>query len=276
MLIDLAILTGGKIITSGESTSAEKAITGEEAIPENLSIRFERTTLEDLGRAWKVTVDKDNTTIVDGAGKAADIQSRVKTLRAQLEKATLSYDREKLQGRMAKLVSGVAVIRVGLATETEMKEKKARVEDAINAARAALKGGIVPSSGVTLVQASRALDQLRVGDTDESAGISIVKGALEEPLRKVAEAAEVNSRTLIARIKAEVGEYSGERGHSPFVGGQNFESLIRAGAVEPATIVSATLDSAASIAVSMLMDVIRSRQAVDHSIGDTAGESNWP
>jgi chaperonin GroEL len=193
MLIDLAILKGGKIITSGESISAEKVISEEEVIPENLSIRFEKTTLEDLGRAWKVTVDKDNTTIVGGAGKAADIQSRVKTLRAQIEKATLSYDREKLQERLAKLVGGVAVIRVSAATEIKMKEKKARVEDAINSARAALRGGIVPSSGVTLVQAARALDQLRAGDIDENLGVSIVKRALEEPLRKVVQIARLES-----------------------------------------------------------------------------------
>ena len=270
MLIDLAILTGGKIITSGESISAEKVISEEDVIPENLSIQFERITLDDVGRAGKVIVTKGNTTIVDGAGKVADIQSRVKMLRAQIEKASLDYMREILQERLAKLASGVAVIHVGVAPETALKGKKAQVEDAINAARAALKGGIVPSSGVTLVQAARVLDQLRTDDADEGLGISIVKRALEEPLRTVAQNSGVESKVLIARIKAQVGRYGGGGDHNPLVASKHFEALIRAGAVEPATSVSAALNSAASIAVSMLMDVIRSRQAIDHSRSESS------
>ena len=147
----------------------------------------ENVKLEDLGKAKKITIDKDNTTIVEGAGKAADIQGRVATIRRQIEETTSDYDREKLQERLAKLVGGVAVIKVGAATETELKEKKARVEDAMHATRAAVEEGIVPGGGVTLVRAAKALDSLKLKDEDEQIGVNIVKRALEEPLRKIAE-----------------------------------------------------------------------------------------
>ncbi len=172
MLEDIAILTGGKVIS------------------EDLGIKLENVKLEDLGRAKKITIDKDNTTIVEGGGKDADVQARVKTIRAQIEDTTSDYDREKLQERLAKLVGGVAVIRVGAATETELKEKKARVEDAMHATRAAVEEGIVPGGGVALVRAAKALDKFRAneegeGDADEQIGVTIVRRALEEPLRQI-------------------------------------------------------------------------------------------
>ncbi|HKO61949.1 MAG TPA: chaperonin GroEL, partial [Pyrinomonadaceae bacterium] len=172
MLEDIAILTGGKVIS------------------EDLGIKLENVKLEDLGRAKKVTIDKDNTTIVEGAGKQADIEARVKTLRAQIEETSSDYDREKMQERLAKLVGGVAVIKVGAATETEMKEKKARVEDAMHATRAAVEEGIVPGGGVALVRAGKALEKFQTnpdgeGDPDEQIGVNIVRRALEEPLRQI-------------------------------------------------------------------------------------------
>ncbi|HEX3146073.1 MAG TPA: chaperonin GroEL, partial [Pyrinomonadaceae bacterium] len=170
MLEDIAILTGGKVIS------------------EDLGIKLENVQVQDLGKAKKVTIDKDNTTIVEGSGKQADIEGRVKTMRAQIEETTSDYDREKLQERLAKLVGGVAVIKVGAATETEMKEKKARVEDAMHATRAAVEEGIGPGGGVTLVRAAKVLDKFDVakdGDADEQIGVSIVKRALEEPLRQI-------------------------------------------------------------------------------------------
>nr|MBA3573355.1 chaperonin GroEL [Pyrinomonadaceae bacterium] len=172
MLEDIAILTAGKVIS------------------EDLGIKLENVKLEDLGRAKKITIDKDNTTIVEGAGKQTDIEGRVKTLRVQIEDTTSDYDREKLQERLAKLVGGVAVVKVGAATETEMKEKKARVEDAMHATRAAAKEGIVPGGGVTLVRAAKALEKFLIskdgeGDPDEQIGVNIVRRALEEPLRQI-------------------------------------------------------------------------------------------
>ncbi|MGH9906994.1 MAG: chaperonin GroEL, partial [Pyrinomonadaceae bacterium] len=176
LLQDIAILTGGKVIS------------------EDLGIKLENVKLEDLGRAKKVTIDKDNTTIIDGAGNPEDLKARVKTLRAQIEESTSDYDREKLQERLAKLVGGVAVIRVGAATETELKEKKARVEDAMNATRAAVEEGIVAGGGVAFIRAARALDKFKVfetgedgettGDEDEQIGVNIIRRALEEPLRQ--------------------------------------------------------------------------------------------
>ena len=167
MLEDIAILTGGKVIA------------------EELGIKLENVTLQDLGRAKRIVVDKDNTTIIDGAGKKADIEGRIKQIRAQIEETTSDYDREKLQERLAKLVGGVAVIRVGAATEIEMKEKKARVEDALHATRAAVEEGVVPGGGVALVRASSVLDSLRVSE-DEKIGVGIIRKALEDPARWIA------------------------------------------------------------------------------------------
>jgi chaperonin GroEL len=229
MLEDIAILTGGKVIS------------------EDLGIRLENVKLEDLGKAKKVTVDKDNTTVVEGAGKAADIQGRVATIRRQIEETTSDYDREKLQERLAKLVGGVAVIKVGAATETELKEKKARVEDAMHATRAAVEEGIVPGGGVTLVRAAKALDSLKLKDEDEQIGVNIVKRALEEPLRKIAENAGHEGAVIVERVKAEKSDNMGFNAES-----EQFEDLVKAGVIDPAKVARTALQNAASIAALML------------------------
>src|SRR4051812_38776268 len=194
MLEDIAILTGGKVIS------------------EDLGIKLENVKLEDLGSAKRVTIDKDNTTIIDGAGKADDLQGRVKTLKAQIEDTTSDYDREKLQERLAKLVGGVAVIKVGAATETELKEKKARVEDAMHATRAAVEEGIVPGGGVVFIRAAKVLDKFKLfednedgeatGDVDEQIGVTIVKRALEEPLRQIASNAGKEGAVIVEKVRA--------------------------------------------------------------------------
>ena len=218
MLEDIAILTGGKVIS------------------EDLGIKLENIKLEDLGRAKKITIDKDNSTIVEGAGKNADIQGRVATLRRQVEDTTSDYDREKLQERLAKLVGGVAVIKVGAATETELKEKKARVEDAMHATRAAVEEGIVPGGGVTLVRAAKALEKLKLEDEDEQIGVNIVKRALEEPLRKIAENAGKEGAVIVERVKAEKGENFGFNAAT-----EQFEDLVKAGVIDPAKVVRCAL-----------------------------------
>jgi len=229
MLEDIAILTGGKVIS------------------EDLGIKLENVKLEDLGKAKKITVDKDNTTIVEGAGKAADIQGRVATIRRQIEETTSDYDREKLQERLAKLVGGVAVIKVGAATETELKEKKARVEDAMHATRAAVEEGIVPGGGVTLVRAAKALDALKLKDEDEQIGVNIVKRALEEPLRKIAENAGHEGAVIVERVKAEKSDAMGFNAES-----EQFEDLVKAGVIDPAKVARTALQNASSIAALML------------------------
>jgi chaperonin GroEL len=229
MLEDIAILTGGKVIS------------------EDLGIRLENVKLEDLGKAKKITIDKDNTTIVEGAGKAADIQGRVATIRRQIEETTSDYDREKLQERLAKLVGGVAVIKVGAATETELKEKKARVEDAMHATRAAVEEGIVPGGGVTLVRAAKALDALKLKDEDEQIGVNIVKRALEEPLRKIAENAGHEGAVIVERVKAEKSDAMGFNAET-----EQFEDLVKAGVIDPAKVARTALQNAASIAALML------------------------
>jgi chaperonin GroEL len=229
MLEDIAILTGGKVIS------------------EDLGIRLENVKLEDLGKAKKVTIDKDNTTVVEGAGKAADIQGRVATIRRQIEETTSDYDREKLQERLAKLVGGVAVIKVGAATETELKEKKARVEDAMHATRAAVEEGIVPGGGVTLVRAAKALDALKLKDEDEQIGVNIVKRALEEPLRKIAENAGHEGAVIVERVKSEKNDAMGFNAES-----EQFEDLVKAGVIDPAKVARTALQNASSIAALML------------------------
>src|SRR6266511_4096656 len=229
MLEDIAILTGGKVIS------------------EDLGIKLENVKLEDLGRAKKITIDKDNTTIVEGAGKQSDIQGRVATIRRQIEETTSDYDREKLQERLAKLVGGVAVIKVGAATETELKEKKARVEDAMHATRAAVEEGIVPGGGVTLVRAAKALDSLKLEDEDEQIGVNIVKRALEEPLRKIAENAGHEGAVIVERVKAEKSDNMGFNAES-----EQFEDLVKAGVIDPAKVARTALQNAASIAALML------------------------
>jgi chaperonin GroEL len=234
MLEDIAILTGGKVIS------------------EDLGIKLENVKLEDLGRAKKITIDKDNTTIVEGAGKQGDIEGRVKTLRAQIEDTTSDYDREKLQERLAKLVGGVAVIKVGAATETEMKEKKARVEDAMHATRAAVEEGIVPGGGVALVRAAKALEKYEVfkdgeGDPDEQIGVNIVRRALEEPLRQIVQNAGKEGAVIVEKVRSEKNENTGFNAAT-----EQFEDLVKAGVIDPAKVTRTALQNAASIAGLML------------------------
>jgi chaperonin GroEL len=234
MLEDIAILTGGKVIS------------------EDLGIKLENVKLEDLGRAKKITIDKDNTTIVEGAGKQSDIEGRVKTLRAQIDETSSDYDREKLQERLAKLVGGVAVIKVGAATETEMKEKKARVEDAMHATRAAVEEGIVPGGGVTLVRAAKALEKFQInkegeGDPDEQIGVTIVKRALEEPLRQIVQNAGKEGAVVVERVRAEKNENVGFNAQT-----EVFEDLVKAGVIDPAKVTRTALQNASSIAGLML------------------------
>jgi len=232
MLEDIGILTGGKVIS------------------EDLGIKLENVQVSDLGRAKKITIDKDNTTIVEGAGKQGDIEGRVKTIRAQVEETSSDYDREKLQERLAKLVGGVAVIKVGAATETEMKEKKARVEDAMHATRAAVEEGIVPGGGVTLVRAAKALEKFDVGkdgDSDEQIGVTIVKRALEEPLRQIVQNAGKEGAVVVERIRSEKNENFGFNAQT-----EEFEDLVKAGVIDPAKVTRTALQNAASIAGLML------------------------
>jgi chaperonin GroEL len=229
MLEDIGILTGGRLIS------------------EDLGIKLENVKLEDLGRSKKLVVDKDNTTIVEGAGKQSEIQGRVSTIRRQVEETTSDYDREKLQERLAKLVGGVAVIKVGAATETELKEKKARVEDAMHATRAAVEEGIVAGGGVTLVRAARALDALKRDDEDEQIGVNIVKRALEEPLRQIAQNAGREGAVIVERVKSEKNENFGFNAET-----EEFEDLVKAGVIDPAKVARTALQNAASIASLML------------------------
>jgi len=228
MLEDIAILTGGKAIT------------------EDLGIKLENLQLEDLGKAKKVVLDKDNTTIVEGAGKAATIDGRVKQLRTQIDETTSDYDREKLQERLAKLVGGVAVIKVGAATETEMKEKKARVEDAMHATRAAVEEGIVPGGGVALVRAIPALDKLKLED-DEKIGVNIVKRALEEPLRTIASNAGFEGAIVIGKVRD-----SKDPNYGFNAATEEYTDMIAAGILDPAKVTRSALQNAASIASLML------------------------
>ena len=227
MLEDIGILTGGKLIA------------------EELGIKLENITLHDLGRAKRIVVDKDNTTIVDGAGKKADLEGRIKQIRAQTEETTSDYDREKLQERLAKLIGGVAVINVGAATEVEMKEKKARVEDALHATRAAVEEGIVPGGGVALLRASSALEKLRLPD-DEKWGVNIIRRVLEEPLRRIAINAGVEGAIALQKVK----EGKGAFGFNAAT--EEYEDLMKAGIIDPTKVVRTALQNAASIAGLML------------------------
>jgi chaperonin GroEL len=228
MLEDIGILTGGK------------------AIMEETGIKLEGVRLEDLGRAKRITVDKDNTTIVDGNGKEKDIQGRIKQLRAQIDETTSDYDREKLQERLAKLAGGVAVIKVGAATETEMKEKKARVEDALHATRAAVEEGIVPGGGVALLRANKALASLKA-DGDEQIGVDIVRRACEEPLRQIV----VNSGTEGAIVVGKVRDAS-DPNFGFNAATDTYEDLVKAGVIDPTKVTRTALQNAASIASLML------------------------
>ena len=228
MLEDIAILTGGKAIT------------------EDLGIKLENVKIEDLGSAKKVTIDKDNTTIVAGAGKASEIEGRIKQLRAQIEEATSDYDKEKLQERLAKLVGGVAVIKVGAATETELKEKKARVEDAMHATRAAVEEGIVSGGGTALLRCLPALEKLKLHD-DEAIGVNIVKRALEEPLRQIAQNAGHEGALVIGRVRESKDEHFGFNAETG-----EFGDLVKAGVIDPAKVTRLALQNAASIVSLML------------------------
>src|SRR5579859_4767174 len=228
MLEDIAILTGGKAVT------------------EDLGIKLENVRLEDLGRAKKVTIDKDNTTIVEGSGKTADIEGRVKQLRTQVEDTTSDYDREKLQERLAKLVGGVAQIKVGAATETEMKEKKARVEDAMHATKAAVEEGIVPGGGVALVRCIPALEKLKA-EGDEQIGINIVKRALEEPLRLIAVNAGHEGAVVVDKVRSNSNTHYGFNAQT-----ETFGDLVEAGVIDPTKVTRTALQNAASIASLML------------------------
>jgi chaperonin GroEL len=228
MLEDIAILIGGKAIT------------------EDLGIKLENVKIEELGSARKVTIDKDNTTIISGAGKAGEIEGRIKQLRVQIEETTSDYDKEKLQERLAKLVGGVAVIKVGAATETELKEKKARVEDAMHATRAAVEEGIVSGGGVALLRCLPALEKLKLHD-DEAIGVSIVKRALEEPLRQIAENAGHEGAVVVGRVRESKDENFGFNAET-----DEFGDLVKAGVIDPAKVTRLALQNAASIVSLML------------------------
>ncbi|HTL99801.1 MAG TPA: chaperonin GroEL, partial [Candidatus Omnitrophota bacterium] len=223
MLEDIAILTGGKLIS------------------EDLGIKLENVKLEDCGRAKRITVDKENTTIVEGAGKASDIQGRIALIKRQIEDTTSDYDREKLQERLAKLAGGVAVINVGAATETEMKEKKARVEDALHATRAAVEEGIVPGGGVAMIRCIPALDKMELTG-DELIGVNIVRRAMEEPLRQIVNNAGLEGSIIVEKVK-------GEKKAVGFnAATEKYEDLFEAGVVDPTKVTRSALQNASSVA----------------------------
>jgi chaperonin GroEL len=227
MLEDIAILTGGKVIS------------------EDLGLKLENVTLNDLGTAKTVTIDKDNTTIVDGGGSRKDLEGRVKQIRAQIDETTSDYDREKLQERLAKLVGGVAVIHVGAATETEMKEKKARVEDALNATRAAVEEGIVPGGGVALLRAGKALEKVKL-EGEEQSGVTLVHRALEEPIRQIANNAGAEGSVVVEKVKDQKTGFgfNAENG--------KYEDLMKAGIIDPTKVTRFALQNASSVAALLL------------------------
>jgi chaperonin GroEL len=222
MLEDIGILTGGQMIS------------------EDLGIKLENITLNDLGRARRVTVSKEETTIVEGLGEKSALEGRVKQIRAQIEETTSDYDREKLQERLAKLVGGVAVINVGAATETEMKEKKARVEDALNATRAAVEEGVVTGGGVTYLRVLPAVGKLNLGG-DQQFGVNIVKRALEEPIRQIAENAGVEGSVVVEKVKGQKGAFGFNAAT------EQYEDLMKAGVIDPTKVVRLALQNAASV-----------------------------
>jgi len=252
MLEDIAVLTGGKAIT------------------EDLGIKLENVKIEDLGKAKKVTIDKDNSTIVEGAGKAGEIEGRVKQIRQQIEITTSDYDREKLQERLAKLVGGVAVIKVGAATETELKEKKARVEDAMHATRAAVEEGIVPGGGTALLRCLNAIDKLKLHD-DEAVGVGIVKRALEEPARQIALNAGFEGAVVIGKIRESKDENFGFNADSG-----DYVDLVKAGVIDPAKVTRLALQNAASIAGLMLTTEALVAEVKDEEKKAAAGAPGGP
>jgi chaperonin GroEL len=259
LLEDIAIMTGGQVVS------------------EDLGIKLENVKLEDLGTARKVIIDKESTTIIDGGGNTDDLAGRVKTLKAQIEETSSDYDREKLQERLAKLVGGVAVIKVGAATETELKEKKARVEDAMHATRAAVEEGIVPGGGVALIRAAKALDKFKLfepdedgkvtGDVDEQIGVTIVKRALEEPLRQIVQNAGKEGAVIVEKVRAERNTNFGYNAAT-----DKFEDLIAVGIIDPAKVTRYALQNAASIAGLMLTtEALISEAQEDDKTGAMSG-----
>jgi chaperonin GroEL len=228
MLEDIGILTGGRVIS------------------EDLGVKLENVGMEDLGQAKRIRIDKENTTIVEGRGKKSDLEGRVKQIRAQIDETTSDYDREKLQERLAKLVGGVAVINVGAATETEMKEKKARVEDALNATRAAVEEGIVPGGGVAYLRCLLALDKLKTDDPDRQIGINIVKKALEEPARQIVANAGLEGSVVVERLRKEKGAMGFDAAR------ENYTDLVKAGIIDPTKVVRLALQNASSVASLMI------------------------
>jgi chaperonin GroEL len=229
MLQDMAILTGGQVIS------------------EELGLKLENVTVKDLGRAKRIVIDKDNTTIIDGAGAKNAIEGRIAEIRSQIDKTTSDYDKEKLQERLAKLAGGVAVVKVGAATETEMKEKKARVEDALHATRAAVEEGVVPGGGVALIRAQAALDGIEKGlSPEQAAGVSIIRRAIEEPLRRIAENAGVEGSIVVDRVKSSKGA------HGFNAATETYEDLYKAGVIDPTKVVRSALQNAASVAALLL------------------------
>jgi chaperonin GroEL len=224
MLQDMAILTGGQVIA------------------EELGIKLENITLNDLGKAKRIVIDKDNTTIIEGAGKKKDLEARCNEIRKQIEETTSDYDREKLQERLAKLAGGVAVVKVGAATETEMKEKKARVEDALHATRAAVEEGVVTGGGVALLRAQKSLENLATPNEEQQAGVGIVRRAIEEPLRLIAQNAGHEGAVILDKVRSEKGAYGFN------AAAETFEDLVKAGIIDPTKVVRTALQNAASVA----------------------------
>jgi len=227
MLEDIATLTGGQMIS------------------EEMGVKLESITLKDLGKAKRITIDKDNTTIVEGAGESKAIEGRVKQIRAQIEETTSDYDREKLQERLAKLVGGVAVINVGAATESEMKEKKARVEDALNATRAAVEEGIVPGGGVAYLRSLPALEKLKLPE-EQQIGVKILRKALEEPIRWIAQNAGFDGSIVIEKVKNEKGNYGFDAQN------EEYTDMVKAGIIDPTKVVRTALQNASSVASLLL------------------------
>ena len=251
MLQDIAILTGGTVISDEVGLSLEKA------------------SLNDLGEAKKIVVEKENTTIIDGAGKASDIKARVESIRQQIEEATSDYDKEKLQERVAKLSGGVAVIKVGAATEIEMKEKKARVEDALHATRAAVEEGVVPGGGVALIRAQKALDKLEGANEDQTVGIAILRRAIEEPLRQIVENAGEDAAVILNKVRDGKGSY----GYNAATG--EFGDLIEAGILDPTKVTRLALQNSASVSGLLLTTEVMIAEApkeeAEHGHGAPGG-----
>ena len=251
MLQDMAILTGGQVIA------------------EELGLKLENVTVKDLGKAKRVTIDKDDTIIIDGAGTKKDIEGRVNEIRSQIESTSSDYDREKLQERLAKLVGGVAVVKVGAATETEMKEKKARVEDALHATRAAVEEGIVPGGGVALLRAQKALEALSLPD-EQQAGVNIISRAIEAPLRFIAENAGVEGSIVVDKVKSLKGA------HGFNAAKEEYEDLIKAGVIDPTKVVRTALQNAASVAALLLTTEAMIAEKVDENGGGGGASGGMP